>query len=220
MPREPNQPNNATPIAGIVLAAGDSSRMGANKLLLELNSQAILRRAVTSALDAGLSPVIVVLGFEADRAISVLWGLAVETVTNREYARGMNSSAKLGVKQVPSDCSAAVVMLADMPFVTSEMISTLVAQYRTHNVPLVISRFGDVRAPPTLYDRSLFGEFTTVNGDGCGRQIVRKYGEHAITVGFPATALADLDSREDYEQMKQQLRDSRGRASGRPSTRR
>ncbi len=190
------------PIAGVVLAAGASTRMGRNKLLFDIEGEPLVRRAVTHALAAGLDPVIVVLGHEADRVQRELVGLPCRTVLNADYALGVNGSLKTGVAAVPPDAGAVVVVLADMPFVTGDMIATLVARYRAGTAPLVISDYAGVNAPPMLYDRVLFGELQTMEGEGCGRQVVRRHRHEAIAVEWSADALTDLDVPEDYERVR------------------
>ena len=88
-------------IAGVVLAAGTSSRLGPNKLLLRLDSEPLILRAVRRAAEAGLAPVIVVLGYEAERVAATLDGLAVETIVNPAYRAGMHGSLQAGIEHVP-----------------------------------------------------------------------------------------------------------------------
>ncbi len=179
--------------------------MGRNKLVLELEGEPVLRRAVRRAVEAGLDPVIVVLGFEAEQARKTLSGLSYHPVVNTEYESGINRSVRLGIAQVPQQAVAAVVMLPDMPLVTTEMIRTLVKRYRESTAPLVISRYGDVNAPPMLHDRSLFPEFEAPDGEGCGRHVVRRHRDEAEVVKWPAEALNDLDVPDDYERLRAQL---------------
>ncbi len=193
------------PIAGVVLAAGNSTRMGRNKLLLELDGEPLIRRAVGRAIDAGLSPVIVVLGFEADRVREALSGLTFHEVINAEFEAGINSSVRLGIGAVPDQAIAAVVMLPDMPFVTTSMLETLMARYRESEAPLVISRYGDVNAPPMLHGRMLFAEFDEPGGEGCGKHVVRRHRDEALVVEWKPAALTDLDVPEDYERVKDEL---------------
>ncbi len=193
------------PIAGVVLAAGNSTRMGRNKLLLELDGEPVIRRAVGRAIDAGLSPVIVVLGFEADRVREALSGLTYHEVINTEFEVGINSSVRLGIGAVPDQAIAAVVMLPDMPFVTTSMLETLMARYRESDAPLVISRYGDVNAPPMLHGRLLFPEFDRADGQGCGKHVVRRHRDDAVVVEWNPAALNDLDVPEDYERVKAEL---------------
>jgi molybdenum cofactor cytidylyltransferase len=179
-------------VAGVVLAAGASTRMGENKLLLRLEGQTLLRRVVTRAVAAGLEPVLVVVGHERERAEREIEGLRCRAVFNADYARGQHTSFRAGIAEVPEDAAAAVVLLADMPRVTSEMIASLVSRWRETKAPLVVSEYGGVQAPPTLYGRSLFPEILA-GGEGCGREIVRRHRSEACTVAWPAASLADVD---------------------------
>jgi molybdenum cofactor cytidylyltransferase len=198
------------PVAGILLAAGTASRMGSNKLLLELDGESVLRRAVRRALAGGLSPLLVVLGHQAERAAPELAGLECRAVINPDYEQGVNTSLKSGVAALPAGTQAAMVMLADMPFVTPEMIAGLIARYRTSEAPLVISDYAGVNAPPMLYDRSLFGELMVMTGEGCGRQVVKRHRAEAEVLSWPESALTDLDVPEDYARVQQGFRQGQG----------
>ena len=203
-------------VAGVVLAAGSSRRMGRNKLLLRLGGQSLLRRSVTQALEAGLDPVLVVLGHEADRGMAEIEGLACRPVVNENHERGMNSSVRAGIAEVPSDAEAAVILLADMPLVTGPMIAALVARYRESRPALVISDYEGVAAPPTLYDRRLFAELGASDGEGCGRRVIERHRAEAAVVGWPASALSDVDRPGDLERIETDR--SGGKAACGPSS--
>jgi molybdenum cofactor cytidylyltransferase len=85
------------------------------------------------------------------------------------------------------------------------MIRQLVARYEREAPRLVVSRYGEVTAPPTLYDASLFGEFTRLEGEGCGKHVVRRHWNEAAILDWPEPALCDLDRPEDYERVRAQL---------------
>jgi len=187
----------AADIAGVLLAAGMSTRMGRNKLFLELGGETVLRRAVSVALAAGLDPLLVVVGHEADRVRAALAGTPARPVVNPDYARGLNTSLRTGIDAVPDGASAAVVMLADMPLIDAAMIQTLVARWREAGAPLAISRFGDVVAPPIVYGAPLFAELRALDGDGCGKAVIKRHRGQEIAVDWPAACLADLDVPED-----------------------
>ncbi len=192
-------------VAGIVLAAGSSTRMGSNKLLLELDGEAVVRRAARTASAAGLDPVVVVTGHEHEAVTAQLHGLGVSAVNNAEHAKGTHTSVAAGIASVPDDCAAAVVVLADMPFVTPAMLREVVARYDRSRPPLVVSRYGgDVTAPPILYDRALFGELATMDSR-CGRAVVRRHLYEAVLVDWPAEAARDLDRPVDYEVAREEL---------------
>jgi len=188
-------------VAGIVLAAGASTRFGRNKLLLRIEGESLARRAASAALGAGLRPVVVVLGHEADRIRSELSGLAVRDVFNPDYELGMDTSLRAGLAALRDDVAAAVVQLADMPRVTSAMLSRLVERFVETGAPIVASDYQGVHAPPTLYSRALFPELGGAEGDGSGRRLVRRRESDVVRVPWPADALADVDREEDWERM-------------------
>ena len=192
-------------IAGVVLAAGTSSRMGRNKLLLDMGGESLLRRAVRTAAEAGLHPVLVVVGHESDRTTGELAGLSCEVVLNRGYQEGIHSSLRAGIGAVPGRCAAAMVLLADMPLVDAAMIRTLVDRYRAEHAPLVVSDYEGVDAPPILYDRRLFPELCSLEGEGCGKRVVKRHTAEAVRIRWPSRALTDLDRPEDVERVRAAL---------------
>jgi molybdenum cofactor cytidylyltransferase len=175
--------------------------MGENKLLFRIEGETLVRRAVCTALSANLEPVVVVLGHEAQRVVNELSGLEIEPVFNNDYAAGIHTSLRTGIAAVPAGAGAAVVMLADMPLVTDRMIAALVERYRESSALVVVSDYAGVQAPPTLYDRSLFGELDAVQGEGCGKKIVRRHEKESVAVSWPASGLKDVDRPEDYERI-------------------
>src|SRR2546428_8228541 len=102
-------------VAGVVLAAGLSSRMGENKMLIEVGGRTLVRRAVETALSAGLDPLLVVVGPESERVRAGLRGPSRTPGLNAEYAPGMNTSLRAGIPALPAKTHAAVVLLGDMP---------------------------------------------------------------------------------------------------------
>ena len=219
-------------IAGIVLAAGSSARMGRNKLLLELGGETVVQRAARTAIDAGLDPVIVVTGHAHEAVAAQLHVFALTTVVNTEHAAGQHTSVAAGIAALgghcgsaedgpaaddgaaSDDCVAAIVMLADMPFVTTTMLRHVATRYHETGAPLVVSRYGgDVTAPPMLYDRSLFGELMRMDAR-CGRQVVRCHRREAVEVDWPAEALRDLDRLADYEAIREDLAGGAGLEHG------
>jgi molybdenum cofactor cytidylyltransferase len=192
-------------VAGVVLAAGTSSRMGKNKLLMEVAGQSLVRRSVKTALAAGLDPVIVVLGHEAERVRAELDGLACLPLVNPDYGSGVRTSLQAGVTRAAAAADALVVVLADMPFVTAAMIEALLERYRATRAPLVVSQYGDVDAPPILYTRSLFGELLSIPDDRCAKQVVRRHRGEAEVIAWPEEALRDIDVAEDYERIRAQF---------------
>jgi molybdenum cofactor cytidylyltransferase len=200
-------PDRTGPVAAVLLAAGASARMGRNKLLLTLQGETVLRRAARAAIAAGLDPVLVVLGHEAERCRAELEGLACRAVLNPHHERGQNASLAAGIAAVPPGAPGALVALADMPFVTATMMAALVERFRADPARLVVSEYGGVLAPPMLYDRALFPELSEQEGDGCGKRVVKRHREEASIVSWPAAALEDLDLPDDYARAQAALRE-------------
>ena len=190
-------------IAGVLLAAGTSSRMGKNKLFLELGGVSVLRRAARAALAAGLDPLLVVLGHESERAREELAGIACTPVLNPDYASGMNTSLRAGIAAAPPDAAAAMVLLADMPFVTAQMIETVAQRWRGE--PLAVSLYGDVVAPPILYARALFPELLEMAEGDCRKRVVKRHRKEALEIPWPSSALADLDVPGDVDKARSEI---------------
>ena len=186
-------------VAGIVLAAGASRRMGRNKMLLELEGEALVRRAARRALAAGLSPVVVVLGHEADRARAALADLGVEIALNPDFAGPSSGSLHAALDLLGEDVGAAVVLLGDMVHVSEAALAELMHRARSSDAPLVVSRYGDVTAPPLLFRRLLFGELQAWTGEGCGKAVVQAHQHEALYVDRGPEMLEDVDTPEDFQ---------------------
>ena len=186
-------------VAGIVLAAGASRRMGRNKMLLELEGEALVRRAARRALAAGLSPVVVVLGHEADRVRAALADLGLLIALNPDFAGPTSGSLHAALDLLGEDVGAAVVLLGDMVHVSEAALAELMHRARSSDAPLVVSRYGDVTAPPLLFRRALFGELLAWTGEGCGKAVVQAHKREALYVDRPARVLVDVDTPEDFQ---------------------
>ena len=201
-------------VAAVVLAAGSSVRMGRNKLLLELDGETVVRRAAGTARAAGLAPVVVVTGHEREAVEAALHGLPCRIVHNSEHAQGQHTSVAAGIAALADtagadDTAGAIVILADMPFVTADMLRALADRHAATGAPIVASRYGGKTiAPPILYHRRLFGELTRMDSR-CGRQVVKRHRAEAVEVDWPLEMMRDLDRPSDYA-------DARARLSTRP----
>jgi molybdenum cofactor cytidylyltransferase len=185
-------------IGGIVLAAGESRRMGRNKLLLPLGGESLVRRACRRGIAAGLDPLIAVLGHESERVEEALAGLDCRLVLNPQRGGPMSGSLQCGIEALPADAEGVVVILADMVNVTEEMLRALVQSAQSSAAPLVCSRYARTLAPPVLFRRALFGELRILTGESCGRAVIEHHREHALYVDWPGAALADVDTPEEF----------------------
>jgi molybdenum cofactor cytidylyltransferase len=186
-------------IAGLVLAAGRSTRMGGpNKLLEEINGRPLVRIATEQVLASRAKPVIVVTGHQKDRVERALAGLPVTFVHNPDYAEGLSTSLKTGIAAVPAPADGAIVCLGDMPQVSAALIDRLIAAFEPERGALVvIPTIAGKRGNPVLWARRFFGDLATLEGDVGARHLIGGYAEAVAEVAVEdAAALTDVDTPE------------------------
>lgn len=183
-------------IAGIVLAAGRSSRMGANKLLESVNGKPMVRAAVEAAVHGNLSPVIVVTGHEPNKVASMLGGLDTVFAHNPNFAAGLSTSLAAGIAAVPEAWEAACVLLADMPGVTADHVKRLVAAFDPGaHVAICVPVYKGRRGNPVLFAQRFFPAMMSLQGDVGARRIVKENAAAVREVEMPdAGVLADVDT--------------------------
>jgi molybdenum cofactor cytidylyltransferase len=187
-------------IAAVVLAAGTSSRMGRQKLLLPVgDGRPLVRVSVERVLAAGLEDVVVVVGADADAVGAALAGLPVRTVRNPRFAEGQSTSLRTGVDALHPETEAAVVALADQPLPDPDLVRRLAAAFRREGKPIVVPRYRDGRGNPVLFAASLFDELRAVTGDQGGRGVVARDPGRVTEVVVDAPMPRDLDTPADYE---------------------
>jgi molybdenum cofactor cytidylyltransferase len=190
-------------ISAVILAAGASTRMGAQKLLLPIGGETLVRRSVRQVCDAGFDEVVVVVGSDWENTLLALDGLPIRHAVNPEYASGMGSSFRTAIEHLP-DSEAAMFALADQPFVTTNEYRTVLDTYR-HQTPDIISvRYGDVMAPPHLFKSEFFAELAQLQHGA--RSVLQRHHHRTVVLQFPADLLLDIDTPEDYELAKSRLR--------------
>ncbi len=186
-------------IAGLVLAAGRSTRMGArNKLLVPVRGKPMLRHAVEAQLAAGASPVIVVTGHQAGEVAGVLAGLDIRLVHNRDFATGLSGSLKAGIAALPRDVAGVVVSLGDMPDITGAIIGRLVAAFRdTPDALATVPVLHGQRGNPVLLSRALFDAVGGLSGDQGARRLLADAGDAVVEIALDDPAIAfDVDTPE------------------------
>jgi molybdenum cofactor cytidylyltransferase len=191
--RPPQRPR----IAGIILAAGKSSRMGAlNKLLIPIEGKPMVRRAAEAVLAAQLSPVVVVTGHQREQVEEALKGLPVTFSFNGDYATGMSTSLKCGIDSVPADCDGALVALGDMPLITAGEIGQLVNAFNpVEGRAIVVPARHGKRGNPVIWARRFFGEMTAAGGDVGARHLFAAYPEAVVEVEMAGDGvLTDIDT--------------------------
>ena len=199
------------PIAGIILAAGESSRFGQPKQLLDWKGEPFVRTVARMALTAGLSPVIVVTGANAEQVETAISDLNVTIVRNNEWKSGQGSSIKNGIltltpastaapPPLSAIAGAAIFLLADQPQVTSSIVRALVEKHAEGLYTIVAPMVIDRRANPVLFDSSTFPDLLTLEGDVGGRAIFHKYRVEYLP-WHDDSLLLDVDTPEHYQRL-------------------
>ena len=186
-------------VAGIILAAGASRRMGSvNKLLASIAGKPLVRHAVESFVATSLSPIIVVVGYESDKVAAALEGLPVQLVFNPDHATGQGSSVGVGVEALDNNVTDAMIGLGDMPLLPSTLLDFLIHTHigrEGHACNITIPAFEGQRGNPVLWGKTFFPELITLAGDRGGRQLLNnhKAAQHLIACDH-SSVLRDVDT--------------------------
>jgi molybdenum cofactor cytidylyltransferase len=186
-------------IGGILLAAGGSSRMGHPKQLIEFEGTTLIRRAASHLANSVCDPCVVVLGSDADACERELSGVNIDICVNPDPASGMSTSLKAGlttVLEIDQDISAVVVTLCDQPYITSDIIDHLAAEYCRIRPSIVASEYNEISGVPALFSREMFDEIYKLEGDEGARQLIRSAGDRVLRIAQPLAAF-DIDSPHD-----------------------
>ena len=189
-------------VAGVVLAAGLSTRLGRPKQLLDVCGEPLVRRITRIALASSLDTVTVVTGNAAGTIMPLLDDLGVVIAFNSDFASGQASSIKAGLRAIPADADAALILLVDQPTITPEILNRVIEFFRHKRSAVVQARYtGGVTGHPVLFSRKLFPELMTVTGDEGGRTVVRDHRGSVRYVDFDCEPPHDIDTDADYELM-------------------
>jgi len=192
---EPSGPR----VAGVVLAAGESRRFGSPKALATVGGRALVERAVRLAHRAGLSPVVVVVGHEAEAVRTALAGVRVDVVTNPRYRDGQSTSLHAGLDALPGDVEAAVFIPVDQPWLTPGVLAALRARLEGAARAVVPVARGQRRAP-VVFHRDVFPLLRSIEGDVGGRAVFDRLGAGLVEVPFEDEApFRDVDTPADLD---------------------
>lgn len=189
-------------IAGIVLAAGLSLRMGRPKLLLDWGGKPVVRRAVERVKAGGVDEIVIVLGHEGQAIREALKGLPVRFVENPEPEAGQASSIACGGAALDSGVRAALIALGDQPALPSGVIPRLLETFKDTGKAIVAPVYRGTQGNPVLFSSAVFPELRALMGDRGGRSVVEKDPARVALVSFDLPMPADLDTFEDYERLR------------------
>jgi len=188
-------------VAGVVLAAGGSGRMGQPKQLLDWFGKPFVRAVTDTALAAGLWPVLVVTGAENRRVEAAVSGLPVQAVDNPQWMEGQSASVRAAItafgRMGAEAPLAAIFLLVDQPQIPVRLVQTLLDTYAGSLAPIVAPLVDDRRGNPVLFDGKAFGALASTVGDAGGRQVFSRFRAQYVP-WLDARAGMDVDTPEDY----------------------
>jgi molybdenum cofactor cytidylyltransferase len=189
-------------VCALVLAAGRSRRMGAQKLLLPVGGQPAIARIVDEVLRSPVDHVLVVIGHQGDRITEALAGRRVSFVANADAEGEMLSSVRCGLRAMPEACVAVLLVLGDQPGITAEVIATLVRAFRTAGRGIVVPTYGGRRGHPLLFAVHYRDEILNHCEEVGVRGLLQAHPEDVLEVEVATPGvLEDMDVPEDYRRM-------------------
>src|SRR5215467_3584492 len=190
-------------VGALILAAGTSSRMGEPKQLLRIGDNTLLGQVLANVRGVSLAQIVVVLGASADAIKHQVDLAGLKVVVNNSYHQGMGTSLAAGLAALEATVNAALIVLADQPFVQPETLKKICQEYRRTQAQIVIPLYKGFRGNPVLLDRSVFPEVMALRGDiGC-RAIFGSHPEGIVKLPVEdAGILLDIDSKADFEKLK------------------
>jgi molybdenum cofactor cytidylyltransferase len=200
---ELNQDNASVKrVAGLILAAGKSERMGSPKPLLQIRGKSFLEYIVTQARLSDLIKLRIVLGHQADKVLRTLPQLQSEVIINPDYNQGQLSSLIKGLQAIEEfSVEGVMLFLVDHPFVTCELINSLLQQFSRQPLPIVIPTFYKRRGHPMIFGRQLFSELVNAPLDQGAAVVVRSHQPDILHVEVEDQGiLIDIDTPEAYHE--------------------
>ena len=191
-------------IGAVILAAGESSRLGQPKQLVQFRGKSLVRRIVDAATEAGCSPITIVLGSDSKKIEDELAGTGVAIVKNENWRAGIGTSIRAGVQNLLSQApnlEAIVLLVCDQPFVDARVIKGLIELRQKTNKSIVASAYSGTLGVPALFNRSCFQELLALGDDTGAKSIIMRNRERVAEFPFPQGEI-DIDTVADYEKHK------------------
>ena len=189
-------------ISGVILSAGQSSRLKRPKQLLELGGEPVLRHVVRNASLSHLDQIVLVLGHEAAAIEDAVGDWGQTLAINPGFMSGQSSSLKVGLSAVDPNAEAVIFLLGDQPQVSTAVINAVVDRFRHGDARIVMPSYRGKRANPVLFAREFFPKLARITGDQGARSIVRAHPLDVATVEIDADPPLDIDTEQDYERLR------------------
>ena len=209
-PVEPKPPPGPR-IAALLLAAGQSRRMGGpNKLLAEIDGRPMVARVAQRLLSSHARPIVAVLGNQADTVDAALGRLPVERVHNPAFAEGLSTSLKRGLQALPPECDGVIVCLGDMPLVTGRDLDRLIAAFNPlEGRAIIVPTRRGKRGNPVLWARRFFPEMAELAGDVGAKHLIGEHAELVCEVEMDSDGiLVDVDTPDALAALRDKVKPS------------
>jgi molybdenum cofactor cytidylyltransferase len=190
-------------IAAVVLAAGESSRMGRAKALLPIDGQTFVERIVGSLGQAGLEKIVVILGHDAAAMRQKIEYLPVTILVNPDYKKGQLSSLQTAVRYLVADqqCSGMLVHLVDHPYIDAGLVQTLIERFKSSGQAIAVPRYHGRRGHPVIFARRLFEELLQAPEDQGAKAVVYAHRHETLELETEIEGIMlDIDTPELYRQ--------------------
>lgn len=194
-------PDTVKNCTAIILAAGQSSRLGKPKQLLKYQNKTLLEHATDAAKRSSVQSIIVVLGSSIDVILDKIDTSGTHMVKNGDWQSGMASTIRCGVQAslaLDSTIDSAILMVCDQPFVTSDLLNALIEKQKETGKPIIASQYGNTIGTPALFHKRFFAELMALKGDTGAKKIMMQHNDLLTTVPFPGGSI-DIDTVNDYE---------------------
>jgi molybdenum cofactor cytidylyltransferase len=189
-------------ISAILLAAGESNRMGQPKQLMPFGQITIVEKAIDNLLNSAISETIVVLGYKDEEIRKTIVGKPVKIAINPDYQQGMSTSIIAGLKQINKRAQAVLIALGDQPFVDSQTINNLVETFTASKRGIIIPIYQGRRGNPAIFTIKYKNELLNLKGDIGGREIIKRHPDDVLEVAVNCQGvLLDIDTTENYTSM-------------------
>ena len=190
-------------VAGLILAAGTSTRMGKPKQLLPAGRGTLLERILNEALKSDLDKVILVLGHRFNEIQAtfgqILQHSKLKVIENSQYKEGISSSIIAGLSEVEESHDHVMILLADIPYINADLINHLLLRYLESQLPLGAIKIKTKRSHPVIFNRKMYHELHKLRGDVGARNLFIKYSDQVCLVK-PSNFYddSDIDTPDDY----------------------
>ena len=194
---------NQAKVGLILLAAGESRRMGMPKQLLKYKGCSLILHATKEAVASRCYPIIVVLGAYNDRVKPKIANLPVYFCQNDHWQQGMSASISVGIQKLTAiepDLNAAIIALGDQPLINTQIYNSLIENYLESGQQAIASTYADTLGVPALFAKTLFPDLLSMTSKGGAKKLLHKYSDRRFNLNVPQAAI-DIDTPDDYQKL-------------------